>query len=149
MFGGHLPWDMIAVGALIGIAVITWDLWLKGRGSEFRAPVLAVAVGIYLPLELSVPIFAGGVLAWLVERKLGVHGDSPEAERAKRNGLLFAAGLITGEALMGIFIAIPIVTSGRADVLALPEVMHFGGWLGLLVVGWLAFLLYRVGTRHT
>jgi len=149
MFGGHLPWDMIAIGALIGVAVISWDLWLKARGSEFRAPVLAVAVGIYLPLELSVPIFLGGLLAWLVEKKLGVHGESPEAERAKRNGLLFGAGLITGEALMGIFIAIPIVTSGRADVLALPDALQFGGWLGLLVVGWLAFMLYRVGTRRT
>jgi hypothetical protein len=63
--------------------------------------------------------------------------------------MLFAAGLITGEALMGIFIAIPIVTSGRADVLALPEALQFGGWLGLLIVGWLAVMLYRVGTRRT
>ena len=149
MFGGHLPWGMISIGAGIGAAVIAWDLWLKQRGSEFRAPVLAVAVGIYLPLELAVPIFAGGLLAWLVEKKLGVHGETPEAERAKRNGMLFAAGLITGEALMGIFIAIPIVTSGRADVLALPEALQFGGWLGLAIVGWLAVMLYRVGTRRT
>jgi len=149
MFGGHLPWGMIAIGAAIGVAVIAWDLWLKRRGSEFRAPVLAVAVGIYLPLELAVPIFAGGLLAWLVERKLGVHGESPEAERAKRNGMLFAAGLITGEALMGIFIAVPIVMSGRADVLALPGGLQFGGWLGLLVVGALAVMLHRVGTRRT
>jgi len=148
MFGGHLPWGMIAIGAAIGVAVIAWDLWLKRRGSEFRAPVLAVAVGIYLPLELAVPIFAGGLLAWLVERKLGVHGETPEAERAKRNGMLFAAGLITGEALMGIFIAIPIVMSGRADVLALPESLRFGGWLGLLIVGALAVMLFRVGTRR-
>jgi len=148
MFGGHLPWNMIAIGAAIGAAVIAWDLWLKKRGSEFRAPVLAVAVGIYLPLELAVPIFAGGLLAWLVEQKLGVHGESADAERAKRNGMLFAAGLITGEALMGIFIAVPIVTSGRADVLALPAGLQFGGWLGLLVVGWLALSLYRVGTRR-
>jgi len=149
MFGGYLPWGMISIGAAIGVAVIVWDLWLKKRGSEFRAPVLAVAVGIYLPLELAVPIFAGGLLAWLVEKKLGVHGETPEAERAKRNGMLFAAGLITGEALMGIFIAIPIVTSGRADVLALPAGLQFGGWLGLLIVGWLAVMLYRVGTRRT
>jgi putative OPT family oligopeptide transporter len=149
MFGGHLPWGMISIGAGIGIAVIVWDQWLKQRGSEFRAPVLAVAVGIYLPLELAVPIFAGGLLAWLVEKKLGLHGETPEAERAKRNGMLFAAGLITGEALMGIFIAIPIVTSGRADVLALPEALQFGGWLGLAIVGWLAVMLYRVGTRRT
>jgi putative OPT family oligopeptide transporter len=149
MFGGHLPWSMISIGAAIGVAVIVWDLWLKKRGSEFRAPVLAVAVGIYLPLELAVPIFAGGLLAWLVEKKLGVHGETPEAERAKRNGMLFAAGLITGEALMGIFIAIPIVTSGRADVLALPAGLQFGGWLGLAIVGGLAMMLYRVGTRRT
>jgi putative OPT family oligopeptide transporter len=149
MFGGYLPWGMISIGAAIGGAVIAWDLWLKKRGSEFRAPVLAVAVGIYLPLELAVPIFLGGLLAWLVEKKLGVHGESPEAERAKRNGMLFAAGLITGEALMGIFIAIPIVTSGRADVIALPAGLQFGGWLGLLIVGWLALMLYRTGTRRT
>jgi len=149
MFGGYLPWGMISIGAAIGAAVIAWDLWLKRRGSEFRAPVLAVAVGIYLPLELAVPIFLGGLLAWLVEKKLGVHGETPEAERAKRNGMLFAAGLITGEALMGIFIAIPIVTSGRADVIALPEGLQFGGWLGLAVVGWLALMLYRTGTRRS
>jgi putative OPT family oligopeptide transporter len=149
MFGGHLPWGMIAIGAAIGVAVIAWDLWLERRGAEFRAPVLAVAVGIYLPLELAVPIFVGGLLAWLVERKLGVHGESPEAERAKRNGMLFAAGLITGEALMGIFIAVPIVMSGRADVLALPGGLQFGGWLGVLVVGTLALMLHRVGTRRT
>ena len=148
MFGGHLPWGMIAIGGAIGAAVIAWDLWLKKRGSEFRAPVLAVAVGIYLPLELAVPIFAGGLIAHLVERRLGVHGESPQAERAKRNGMLFAAGLITGEALMGIFIAIPIVTSGRSDVIALPEALHFGGWLGLLIVGSLAWMLYRVGARR-
>jgi len=148
MFGGHLPWGMISIGAAIGAAVIAWDLWLKKRGSEFRAPVLAVAVGIYLPLELAVPIFAGGFIAWLVEKRLGVHGETPEAERAKRNGMLFAAGLITGEALMGIFIAIPIVTSGRADVLALPAGLQFSGWLGLLIVGWLAVMLYRTGTRR-
>jgi putative OPT family oligopeptide transporter len=147
MFGGHLPWGMIAIGALIGAAVIAWDLWLKRRGSSFRAPVLAVAVGIYLPLELAVPIFVGGLIAHLVERRLGVAHGSDAAERAQRNGLLFAAGMITGEALMGIFIAIPIVASGRADVLALGEGLQFGGWLGLLVVGTLAWLLYRTAAR--
>ncbi len=146
MFGGHLPWGMIAIGALIGSAVIAWDLWLQRRGSTFRAPVLAVAVGIYLPLELAVPIFLGGLIAHLVERKLGANSKHAEdAERAKRNGVLFAAGLITGEALMGILIAVPIVMSGRADVMALPAGLQFGEWLGLLVVGGLALWMYRVG----
>jgi putative OPT family oligopeptide transporter len=145
MFGGHLPWGMITIGGFIGAAVIAWDLWLKRRGSTFRAPVLAVAVGIYLPLDLSVPIFLGGLIAHLVERKLG---GKEAAERAGRNGMLFAAGLITGEALTGIIIAIPIVVSGRADVISLPAGLQFGGWLGLVVVGWLALWLYRTGTRR-
>jgi len=148
MFGGQLPWGMISIGGMIGVAIILVDQYLKRRNAPFHAPVLAVAVGIYLPLELSVPIFAGGLLAYLVERRLGIHGEGAEAERAKQNGVLFAAGLITGEALMGIFIAIPIVTSGRADVLALPDSMQFGRWLGLLIVGALAAWLYRTAIRR-
>jgi putative OPT family oligopeptide transporter len=149
MFGGELPWGMISIGAVIGVAIILADLYLKRRNAPFRAPVLAVAVGIYLPLELSVPIFAGGLIAHLVERALGLRGDSPQAERAKQGGVLFAAGLITGEALIGIFIAVPIVMSGRADVLALPAALQFGKWLGLAVVGALALGLYRVGTQRS
>ena len=148
MFGGHLPWGMIGIGALIGAAIIVVDEVLQRRGAPFRAPVLAVAVGIYLPLELSVPIFAGGLIAHLVERHLGVHGETPAAERARRNGVLFAAGLITGEALMGILIAIPIVTSGRADVLALGDGLQFGEAAGLAVLAMLAAWLYRVGVRR-
>jgi hypothetical protein len=49
---------------------------------------------------------------------------------------------------MGIFIAIPIVMSGRGDVLALPQGLQFGGWLGLAIVGWLALSLYRTAVRR-
>jgi putative OPT family oligopeptide transporter len=147
LFGGSLPWGMIAIGAAIGVAIIVVDSILKARGSSFRAPVLAVAVGIYLPLELSVPIFAGGLLSHLAARALGATGNDPEeAERRNRRGLLFAAGMITGEALMGILIAVPIVATGRADVLALPEPLRFGGWLGLLVLAGLGAWLYRTAT---
>ncbi|MBK6454393.1 MAG: oligopeptide transporter, OPT family [Proteobacteria bacterium] len=148
MFGGELPWGMISIGALIGVGIILVDEYLKRVKAPFRAPVLAVAVGIYLPLELSVPIFCGGLIAYLVERKLGISGDSPQAERAKQNGILFAAGLITGEALMGIFIAIPIVMSGRADIMALGSGLQFGEGLGLVVVAGLAFWLYRVAASR-
>ena len=144
LFGGQLPWDMIAIGALIGVAIIVLDEILKARGSSFRTPVLAAAVGIYLPLELMTPIFIGGVIAHLVERHLRRRGtDEAGLERANRKGLLFAAGIITGEALMGIGIAIPIVTSGRADVLALPTSLQFGEGVGLLVLAVLGAWLYR------
>jgi len=148
MFGGKLPWDMIAIGAGIGAAIIALDAWLKKRGSHFRVPVLAAAIGIYLPLELMVPIFLGGLLSHLVERKLHMHADTEEGrDRIHRPGTLFSAGLITGEALMGILIAIPIVVSERADVLALPSALHFGQWLGLVVLAIVGWLLYRTGVK--
>ena len=102
LFGGQLPWTMIAIGAVIGALVIALDEFLKARGAHFRVPVLGAAIGIYLPLELMVPIFLGGLLAHLVERKHGVRIDDHDArDRIHRPGTLFSAGLITGEALTG------------------------------------------------
>jgi len=148
IFGGSLPWGMIAIGAVIGAAIIVVDEVLKARKAPFHAPVLAVAVGIYLPLELSVPIFVGGLIAHFVERRLGIRDEGPAAERAKQNGILFAAGLITGESLMGILIAVPIVVSSSAEVLSLPDSLQFGRLLGLGIVGALALWLYRTGSRR-
>lgn len=148
MFGGKLPWGMIAIGAGIGAAIIALDEWLKSRGAKFRVPVLAAAIGIYLPLELMVPIFLGGLLSHFVQRKHKVNdNDEEEKDRIHRPGTLFSAGLITGEALMGIAIAIPIVVSGSADVLALPEAWHFNQWIGLVVLAVVGWLLYRSGAR--
>ena len=149
MFGGDLPWDMIALGGVLGALIIAVDVWLKARGAHFRVPVLAAAIGIYLPLELMVPIFLGGLLAHLVERSHGIDPrDEAARDRVHRPGTLFSAGLITGEALMGIAIAVPIVMSGRPDVLALPAGLHVGQAGGLLVLGGVAFLLYRVAARR-
>jgi putative OPT family oligopeptide transporter len=148
IFGGELPWGMIGLGIVIGVAIITVDEVLKKRGSSFRTPVLACAVGIYLPIELSVPIFAGGLVSHLVERRLKPGSGEGDRERVHQSGTLFSAGLITGEALMGIFMAIPIVAVGAPDVLALPERYHFGGWLGLVMLAGVAVLLYRLAVRQ-
>jgi putative OPT family oligopeptide transporter len=147
IFGGELPWTMIGIGAAIGVAIIVLDEFQKNRGSSFRTPVLACAVGIYLPIELSVPIFAGGLVAYLVERHFKPGNSEGERERIHQKGTLFSAGLITGEALMGIFMAVPIVALGSADVLALPEQWHFGGWLGLAMLAGVAVMLYRLAVR--
>jgi putative OPT family oligopeptide transporter len=147
VFGGNLPWDFIFMGGLVGIAVISLDQYLKSRESKWRAPVLAVAVGIYLPLTLSVPIFLGGVISQIAEvyyRRKGVAED--RADILRQHGLLFASGLITGEALIGILMAIPIVATGNATVLAvLPEPL--GGWPGLILLGVVIAWLYRVITQ--
>jgi putative OPT family oligopeptide transporter len=147
LFGGDLPWTPVWIGVGIGIAIIVLDEILKKRGATFRVPVLAAAVGIYLPLDLMVPIFLGGLLTHLVERAAGASKDPAEAERIHRKGVLFSAGLITGEALMGILIAIPIVSSGRADVLALPAGVQFGELVGLAIFAVIGWILYRVAKR--
>jgi putative OPT family oligopeptide transporter len=147
LFGGHLPWNLIWIGAAIGAVIIAVDEVQKKRGSHFRVPVLAAAVGIYLPLDLTVPIFLGGLLAHIVERAVGIRNDPAAAERIHQKGVLFSAGLITGEALMGILIAIPIVMAGKADVLALPEHLQFGELVGLLIFAVIGYLLYRSAVK--
>lgn len=146
VFGGELPWGMVIAGMLVAVAIIALDVWLERRGSSFRTPVLAVAVGIYLPFQLSAAIFIGGVISWAAGRlctRLRVSGEARDT--CERHGLLFAAGLITGEALVGILMAIPIVVSGRADVLALWGT-HEAVWPGVILLLVVLWALYRVGT---
>jgi hypothetical protein len=111
--------------------------------------VLAVAVGIYLPLELTVPIFIGGVIAALAGRSVTRRAGREAAEAAGRNGLLFASGLITGEALVGILLAVPFAAAQSTDVLRIaPE--GFDTVANVLGVGSFAMFcvwLYRVACR--
>ena len=148
LFGGELPWGIIGIGAVIGAVIIAFDEWLKKTGKTFRVPVLAAAIGIYLPLELMVPIFLGGLLAYFVEKRKGVLGaDESVRDRVHRPGTLFAAGLITGEALMGILIAIPIVATSRADALSFGISLPAAEWIGLAVLALVAWMLFRTSTR--
>jgi putative OPT family oligopeptide transporter len=146
VFQGGLPIGMVGIGMAIAVGVIGLDLYLESRRSQFRTPVLALAVGIYLPFELSVPIFIGGLIAHAVRRQAVQSGTAAEA--GGDNGLLFAAGLITGEALVGIGMAIPIVVYGRADVLAFWGV-HEGNLPGIALLTLVAFLLYRAGVHRS
>ena len=100
VFSGNLEWGMIYAGAVLGVLIIMLDQYQLKRGAEFRVPILAVAIGIYLPIELTLPIFVGGMLNHFAGKTA--------SESGKNNGLLLASGLITGEALMAIFIAIPL-----------------------------------------
>lgn len=110
---GGLPWPMVAIGAVLGAAIIAFDLYLQRSSSEWRAPVLAVAVGIYLPLEMAVPLAFGGLVAWSVHGTIGSVAVKTSQSRKADGGLLLAAGLITGEALMGIALAVPLGLFGN------------------------------------
>jgi putative OPT family oligopeptide transporter len=133
VFSGNLPWGMVAAGAAIGLVIIAIDQTLAARKAKVRAPVLAVAIGIYLPLELAVPIFVGGLIHWLVSRQAAIG----------KSGMLLAAGLITGEALIGILLAIPIVITGDTMFLALPARFQGGELAGLVIIALVAVTLYR------
>ncbi|MHC4530396.1 MAG: OPT family oligopeptide transporter [Planctomycetota bacterium] len=144
VFQGQLPWLFVGMGAVLAVAVIVLDEYLVRRGSSFRTPVLAVAIGIYLPLELEVPIFAGGLIhqavRWYSSKR---SSNQEEVEGSSRNGLLFASGLITGEALMGILIAIPIVIlAGKGVSLPLWEI-PLGSIVGIVLLVGVAYWLYR------
>jgi putative OPT family oligopeptide transporter len=140
VFGEGLPWPLIGIGVLVGAAIIALDVYLERRRASFRTPVLAVAIGIYLPLELAVPIFAGGLVSLFAARR-----QAAGNEKRAPSGLLFAAGLITGEALIGILMAIPIVLASNPNVFALPWKLPTAA--GLLAVAVVGALLYRVATR--
>ncbi|CUQ66403.1 Oligopeptide transporter [Candidatus Nitrospira inopinata] len=145
VFGGAVPWPLVGAGAVIGGLVILLDQRQERRGRSFRLPILAVALGIYLPLKLSAAIVAGGVVAALAERARESGGAG---EDGARRGLLFSAGLVTGESLMGILLALPVALGALwpglgSDPFALFDRPPLGGWPGLLMMALVVGALYR------
>jgi putative OPT family oligopeptide transporter len=96
-----LPWGLIALGALIGLLVLGLDAFLARRGGAFRLHLMPLAVGLYLPFGLALPILAGG----LIER---FHRRADASDRATRAGVLFASGAVAGEALVGVGVALMV-----------------------------------------
>ena len=139
IFGGGLPWNMVYIGAGIGIVIIIIDQYLKRKGSEFRMPVLAVAVGLYLPFELDSSIFVGGLLAHFLTKATK---KSRNQEKASNAGLLLASGLITGEALMGIGIAIAIAGFGFEQLSGYDIKLIYEN-IGLLILVGILFYVYK------
>lgn len=136
VFEGNLPWNMVFIGAGIAIVLIILDEILAMKGSSFRTPVMPVAVGIYLPLSLGVPIFLGGIVRYFVDKVRGAKGES-----LTDPGVLGAAGLITGEALMGIVFAALII----GDVAPSVSTTTAGNVLGALFLFGLLGWLYKIG----
>jgi len=151
VFEGGLPKVIIGIGAAIAVAVIMLDAWLTRRGSKFHVPVMAFAVGVYLPFELNVPIFLGGVVAWGVQRALDRAGASAERRgEVERTGLLAAAGFITGEALLGIGLAVPVALKHDENAIALFGGAHKDFTIpALMFVGLVMVLLYKLALRKS
>ncbi len=99
VMGGNLPWALVFTGVGIGVGIELLGL-----------PVLPIAIGLYLPIHLSTPIMVGGFLRGILDRKKAKVGeDSKEGETIKEkieSGILYASGLIAGEGLVGILLAV-------------------------------------------
>jgi putative OPT family oligopeptide transporter len=135
IFGHSLDWAFIGIGVALGLAMILADAGLKrlGRG----LPVLAVGIGIYLPPTVGVTLALGAILGWAIDRGLR---HRPDAEQARRRGVLIASGLIVGESLVGVAMAAIIGASGSPAPLALvgEGFAPVAAWAGLAVFGLVA-----------
>jgi len=129
--GGDMPWALIVVGIMLGVAMIL---------IKVKSPML-VSVGMYLPLETTSAIFVGGCIRWIMDRMADKRGFNPaQRTRVENVGVLAASGMIAGEALVGLITA----TFAWMEK-PLPQIFeHPSYWTGLLVMALIAFILVRV-----
>lgn len=108
VMGGTLPWGLVFCGVFVAIVIEILGL-----------PVLPVSIGLYLPIHLSAPIFVGGMIRKLVESQ---KVDTEEAAALKKDrvdrGLLYSSGMIAGEGLIGILLAVLAVIPMRVGTVA-------------------------------
>ncbi|HRO32503.1 MAG TPA: oligopeptide transporter, OPT family [Brevundimonas sp.] len=142
VISGDLRWDLIGVGAVIGVAVIILDAVLRGVTKDrVKLPPLAVGIGFYLPAAVTMMLVVGAVCGWIYEKGLA---KTRFADVGRRMGVLMASGLIVGESLFGVFNAGVI---GATENEAPFAIFNLGdGWpamsLGLVVFVVLTGLLY-------
>jgi putative OPT family oligopeptide transporter len=139
MEGSSLPWEMIALGAVLSLLLIFLGEYLKSRGSNFGISPMAIAVGIYLPFTTTLPILLGGLVHLWVTRKYREPGT---LDRAIQTGTVLCAGLVAGEALTGIFLAIPIGFDVRLPI-GLIHSDAVRDVLSVLILLGLPWLIYR------
>ena len=126
IFSDTLQWNYILTGIGIGVVLIIINEAFKRSGSKLMLPTLAVGMGIYLPPAINMPIAIGAIMAAFLKRRIGK--DEAKQKDAERVGTLFAAGLIVGESLIGVIMALIIalsVTSGGSDS---PLALNLDNW---------------------
>lgn len=130
VMGGNLPWNLVFVG--VGIAIVVEILGI---------PVLPFAVGLYLPIYLSTPMMVGGLVRWFFERK-GGHKEGID------RGVLYCSGLIAGEGLVGILLAVFAVIkvggTSLGDIIGSCLPFSLGNWGGLVIFAALTATLFAV-----
>ena len=126
VMGGNLPWTLVFIGVFIALVVELLGI-----------PVLPFAIGLYLPIELSSCIMIGGILRWALEKKKYKSGEQKES--AISNGVLCCSGMIAGEGLIGILLAVFAVVKVNGRSLA--EYIDLSGSVNLGQIGALVVLV--------
>ena len=134
-----LNWNMIGLGAGIGVVVVIIDE-LLGLKKWLRMPPLAVGIGIYLPMSATLPVVVGAVIGEWYKRRARRMRDPGHAEQL---GVLVASGMIVGESLFGVILAGLIVAfSTEAPLALMPADFALANWIGLGAFALLIVVLY-------
>ena len=133
VMGGTLPWTLVFIGIFAALVVEVLGI-----------PVMAFAVGLYLPIHLSAPIFVGGLLRWFLEKKKNFKDEAEKKDSIER-GILYSSGMIAGEGLVGILLAVFAVVGLDFDLSGIygGGFDTVGAWVGLIAfAALLASMLY-------
>ncbi|MFC3909890.1 OPT family oligopeptide transporter [Legionella dresdenensis] len=143
VFRHALPWSVMFIGASVILVVIAVNKIFRLE-RFIRLSILGIAIGMYLPISSSVPLFIGGMIALLARKRLAKSGYSgDEAKQRTQTGTLIACGLLAGSALLDVLLAIPFSIFHSPDVLMLvgPSWENYGVFLGiastLVLGGWI------------
>ena len=132
IMGGNLPWGLVFVGVFLAICL-----------EILRIPVMPFAIGLYLPIYLNATIMIGGVVRGLLDRRKGVDEKTKTAQST--DGTLYCAGMIAGEGLVGILLAVFAVFGISLDMSGIVNFGNIGGvvLMIIMILSLLKFSIWR------
>lgn len=146
VMGGNLPWNMVFAGVFIAIVVEVLGI-----------PVLPFAIGLYLPIYLSVPMMLGGALRWFLEKRK--YSSEKDKTNTVQSGVLYSSGLIAGEGIVGILLAVLAVipmglnaegkTLYLSDKINISDIFSIGNIGGLICFAVILFTIYLFATKDS
>ncbi len=146
VMGGNLPWNLVFVGVFIALVVEVLGI-----------PVLPFAIGLYLPIYLSVPMMLGGLLRWYLEKRK--YASAKEKDATVQSGVLYSSGLIAGEGIVGILLAVLAVipmglnAEGKqlyvSDKINIGEMFSIGNIGGLICFALILLTIYFFATKDS
>ena len=132
IMGGNLPWGLVFIGVFLAICL-----------EILRIPVMPFAIGLYLPIYLNATIMIGGVVRGLLDRRKGVDEKTKTAQST--DGTLYCAGMIAGEGLVGILLAVFAVFGISLDMSGVVNLGNIGGvvLMIIMILSLLKFSIWR------